>query len=613
MLRSSLVYLGALSAISSSAAYADEISYRLPDMVVTATRMPMAKSHLDSAITVFTRDDIARLNINTLPELLRAAPGLHVVENGGYGKNASVFLRGTNSDHVLVLIDGIRAGSVTLGTTAFQFVPIDQIERVEIIRGPQSSKYGSEAIGGVIQIFTRQGSREGKTPHLELETGAGSYDTYRVAGTVSGKQQSVNYTLSSSFIDSQGFNARQALPGPWGFDQPDRDGYRNAALNARLGYTLSPATQFEGFFLRAQGRTEFDGTFQDKTEFVQQNVGFHLSSQFLDSWRSMLQFGQNRDDGDNFMPDGSWINRFNNTRWNVSWLNELQIAENHQLTLGADYRLDEIDSNERYIETTRYDVGVFAEWHGAIANDHRVNASLRWDNNEAFGDAVTGGLGWRYAWFEGLSLLANFGSAFKAPSFNWLYFPGFGNPALGPEYSLSVEAGVLGEYGWGNWELRAYHTKIDDLIAAVMDPVTFMFNAQNIGRAQIQGIEAILTTEWQDWRLQWSGSLMNPKALDSGARLPRRPERSLSFDLSRSFGRFDTGVLVLAQSDRYDDPRNQVRVQGFVTLDWRAAYHFNDQWEIRAKLANLLDEDYQTAATFPSAGRNFFFSVHYRL
>jgi len=275
-------------------------STMLPDMVVTATRTEVAKNQLSAAATVYTRADIERLQVKTLPELLRGSVGVDITQQGGYGQLSSVFMRGTNSDHVLVLVDGIKYGSVTAGTSPFEFVPIDQVERVEIIRGPQSSLYGSEAIGGVIQIFTRKGVHEQK-PSVTLDTGGGSFDTYRVAGTVSGKLQNNWYNLGVSSIGSEGFNARRPIPGPFGFSQPDRDGYENTALNARVGHRFDNNAEIEAFFMRTEGKTEFDANFGgNQTEFVNQVVGLSGSMDIVDNWRSTLRLGQSRDDGSNF-------------------------------------------------------------------------------------------------------------------------------------------------------------------------------------------------------------------------------------------------------------------------------------------------------------------------
>jgi vitamin B12 transporter len=590
----------------------------LPGTVVTATRTAVPENQLDAATTVYTRDDIERLQAKSVQDVLRGSTGVDLVENGGLGKNVSIFMRGTESDHVLVLIDGIKAGSVSLGTTPFQFIPVDQVERIEIIRGPQSSKYGSEAIGGVIQIFTRKGSQQ-EGHHVNLEAGGGTYDTYRTAGLLNGRVQNTWYTLGASHMRSQGFNSVQATGGgEFAIDQPDRDGYTNTGLNARIGHRFDNGAEIEAFYLRAEGETKYDnitfpGFDDDHGNFVEQTVGAAAGMNVTGNWRSSLRLGQSRDDQEYFRRTGEFLNRFGSTRWNASWLNEIAVTDNHQVAAGADYRLDTLDSDTQFSETSRYDVGAFAEYHGRWFEDHFLNAAIRWDQNEAFGDAVTGSIGWRYQLPYGLSVLANYGSAFKAPSFNELYYPDFGNPDLDPEYSKSVETGIAGDHGWGKWQVRAYHTDIDNLIAAVLvDPNTLTYRAENVDKAQIEGIEAEIGTQMYGFNVKLTGNLLRAEDRTTNNRLPRRAAKTLKFDLSRSFGDFDAGVAVLAQGDRYDDTQNAVRVPGYVTVDLRSAYRFGDNWEIRAKLNNLLDKNYQTADNFWMADRNFFVSLHYR-
>lgn len=609
-------YTFSLLAVAAQQTLAED-AVNLPGMVVTATRTALPETQLDAATTVYTRKDIERLQVKSVQDLLRGSTGIDLVENGGLGKNVSVFMRGTESDHVLVLIDGVKAGSVTLGTTRFEFLPIDQVERIEIIRGPQSSKWGSEAIGGVIQIFTRKGSQK-DGHHVDLMAGGGEYETYRTAGTVSGRMQNTWYTLGASLMRSQGFNANEATSGFFGIDQPDRDGYKNAGLNARLGHRFDNGAEIEAFYLRAEGQTKYDnitfpGFDDDRADFVEQTVGATGSINFTDDWRSSLRLGQSRDDTDNFSREGQFLNRFGSTRWNASWLNEINITDNHQIAAGADYYLDTVDSNTAFTQTSRYDVGAFAEYHGRWFEQHFINAAIRWDHNESFGDVPTGSIGWRYQLPHGFSVLANYGSAFKAPSFNELYFPDFGNPNLDPEYSKSVETGVAGNHDWGQWQVRLYHTDIDNLIAAVMDPVTFQFSAQNVDKAQIEGIEAEIGTQLFGFNAKLTGNLLRAEDRTNNTRLPRRAAKTLAFDLSRSFGDLETGVAVLAQGDRFDDTQNTIRVPGFVTIDLRSAYHFSDNWEIRAKLNNLLDKDYQTAEHFWMPDRNYFISLHYRI
>ncbi len=589
---------------------AQETVQNFPDLVVTATRTAIAKNQLAAAATVYTRKDIEHLQAKTLPELLSGTTGIDIAQTGGYGKDTNIYMRGTNSDHVLVLIDGIKVGSVTSGTTPFQFIPIDQVERVEIIRGPQSSLYGSEAIGGVIQIFTRKGGQEDK-PSVTVDAGGGTYDTYRVSGTVSGKWKNNWYTLGSSQFGSQGFDARQPTPGRFGVNQPDKDGYLNTALNAHLGHRFDNNADVEAFFMRAEGKTEYDGNFQDKTEFINQVVGITGSIDIVDNWRSILRFGQSRDDGDNFAPDGTFSSRFNSTRWNASWLNEVALSDDHQWVIGSDYRLDQVDSSSDFNKISRYDAGIFTELHSRILDKHFINISARGDKNEAFGDQLTGNFGWRYNGDYGISPFASFGNAFKAPSFNQLYFPGFGNSSLKAEQSTSFEAGISGDHNDLQWEVRAYHTNIDNLIVNVTNPTTFLSTPENVNKAQIDGIEAELGTQLIGWNSKLNMNLLSARDRVSNMRLPRRAEKTLSYDLSRSFGQFDLGARVLAQADRFDDKLNKIKVAGYVTVDLRSAYHLSKNWTLSAKLNNLLDKQYQTVNTYNTADRNFFLSIHY--
>ena len=611
-----LMLAGAGASSSIQAAAISEVS-NLPETIVTATRSEIARNELATATTIFTREDIDKLQVRTLPDLLKTAPGIDLVEQGGYGKNTSIFMRGTNSDHILVLIDGIKAGSVTLGTTAIQFIPIEQIERVEIIRGPQSSLYGSEAIGGVIQIFTRKGAQTDK-PSVTLDAGAGSYDTFSTSGTVSGKWQNSWYSLGASHLNSQGINSRT------GFES-DRDGYYNTGINARAGHRFDNNAEIEASFMRSEGETEFDGT-PNKTDFVNQMIGTSASFDVIDNWRSTLRFGQTQDDNDNFYSNGAFYSRFNTTRWNATWLNEIRITEDHNLTLGTDYRVDEIQSTEKYGETSRYDVGVFGNLHSRVLDNHFLNASLRWDENQAFGDSVTGSFGWRFNWQHGLSAFANFGNAFKAPTFNDLYWPYSkdifygttyiteGNRNLKPEESTTFEVGIGGDHDRVQWQLRAYHTNIDNLIdwsSTNPAPNTYSYQPANVDKAQIDGLEGEISTQIFGWNNSLNMALLSPRNRVTNLTLARRSSQTLSYDLSRSFGAFDVGTHVLAQGSRFDDRANLNELSGFVTVDLRTAYHINKNWMLSAKLNNLLDKQYQTVDTYNNFGRNFFFTIHF--
>jgi vitamin B12 transporter len=594
---SSLILLGFTPLI-----YADTATepVDLPEVAVTATRARIPQNELATGATVYTREDIERLQVRTLPDLLKGTTGLDMTQNGGgYGKLTSVFMRGTNSDHVLVLIDGIKAGSVAAGSTRFEFLPIDQIERVEIIRGPQSSLYGSEAVGGVIQIFTRKGGGTEGKPQFTVQAGGGSYDTAQTAGTVSGKLNNSWYNLGVSHITSAGFNATQ-------HGNPDRDGYDNTGLNARVGRRFANDAEVEAFFTRAEGTNNYDDYFS-RTDFIEQVVGVSASMAMTDLWRSTLRLGQSRDEGSNFFADSTLGGRIDSTRWNASWLNNLTLSEDHQWVVGSDYRLDEIDADPQYAQKSRYDVGAFTELHSRVLDNHFLTGAVRYDNNPVFGDYVTGNIGWRYNSAMGVSPFASFGNAFNAPKFDWLYYPfNLGNPNLKPEESQSVEFGLAGAHDWGQWEVRAYHTDIDNLIQGWPLPTP-----TNIAKVQIDGLETEIGTQLLGWNAKLNMSILNPENRETHKRLQYRTDKTLSFDVSRPLGAFDVGAKVLAQGDRFNDPANTVKVAGFVTVDLRTAYHINKNWMLSGKLNNLFNENYQTVYGYNTPDRNFFMSIHY--
>jgi len=612
ILFSSLLLTHVSTAVFAQALPENDIQ-NLPESVVTATRSDVAKNELASGATVYTRKDIERLQVRTLPDLLKGSLGVDIAQSGGYGQVTDLFLRGTNSNHVLVLIDGIKVGSATLGTTPFELLPIDQIERVEIIRGPQSSLYGSEAIGGVIQIFTRKGGYSDK-PKITVDAGGGSYDTAQTSGTISGKLGSNWYNLGVSHLDSQGYSVLKN-------SNPDRDGYENTGINARVGHRFANDAEIEASFLRSQGTSEYDTNYGggDNNAFVNQVASLTGSLFMTDAWHSTLRLGQSVNQLDTFLPDGSFENRYNTSRWNASWINNVQLNEAHKLIMGADYRLDEIDAtdlllfqpgNDSYAKTSRYDAGIFTELHSRLFERHFINASIRGDKNEAFGDYLTGNIGWRYNSSFGISPFASFGNAFKAPTFNELYFPfdgyGQGNPLLKPEESRSVEVGVAGTHRKINWELRAYHTDIEQLIAG--------WPTVNIDKARIEGIEAQINTDYLGWHQTLSLNLLEPLNLSTGQQLQRRSNKSLAFDLSRSVQQVDFGVNVLAQGDRPDfdyTSFSKVNLHGYVTVNLRSAWHINKNWLLSGKLNNLFNEDYQTASGYITPDRNFFVTIHY--
>jgi vitamin B12 transporter len=578
---------------------------------VTATRTARTVDDTLASVSVITRTDIERMQALSLQDVLEQVPGLEIANSGGQGKATSVFLRGTNSDQVLVLIDGIKVGSATAGTTAFQDIPVGQIQRIEVVRGPRSSLYGSDAIGGVIQIFTRRG--EGP-PTLSANIGGGTYHTFRTGAGISGGGKRGWYNLSASHFYTAGFNSCSGKPFPNGAGcftfEPDDDGYRNTSVDVGAGYRFENGTGLEAHLLRSTGYNEFDGTTVNAADFLHRVAGGKIGFAPVAFWHAQIAAGDSENDATNFL-NGARQSDFNTDRRTISWQNNFTLAANHLLIVGVDYRHDQLDSDVSYAETARHDSGYFAEYEGHFGAE-RVQGSVRYDDDSQFGGKTTGSVAWGYAFDNGLRLRASYGTAFDAPTFNDLYYPGFANPNLGPENSRSIELGLNDRMAWGNWNLSLYQTKINDLIA--LNSATGA--PANIDSARIRGLEAGVSTNLFGWRARFDLTLLNPEnhgaGPNHGNRLPRRTRRKETLDLDRRFGNFHAGATVLNAGPRYDDLANTRRLGGFTTVAIRAAYDVTPRVQIQASIKNILDENYETVAFYNQAGRNFFVSVRYQ-
>ncbi|HKN78076.1 MAG TPA: TonB-dependent receptor plug domain-containing protein, partial [Lysobacter sp.] len=343
--RRSLLAIGLLGCIAPAfAADAARGATELDDVIVTASRTPQAPDSALAAVTVITREDIERRAPASLPELLRGMPGISIAANGGPGKVASTFLRGTESDHVLVLVDGVRIGSTTSGGAAFQDIPVEQIERIEIVRGPFSSLYGSDAIGGVIHIFTRR-PHDAFDPSFNI--GAGNYGTQRYGAGIGGRGETSEdrggwYQVHAAYESTDGFDSYRDNPtNP--FDDftldTDRDGYRNQSLSLGAGHRFNKAWDVEARALRAEGNNKYDG-FNDESDIVQQVVGGRVRYAPSDKVTVSLNLGRNDDLSDNFslgVPNG----HFDSRRTSGSLQGDFGVGEG-LATLGYDWRRDEV-------------------------------------------------------------------------------------------------------------------------------------------------------------------------------------------------------------------------------------------------------------------------------
>lgn len=514
----------AAAAAASSAVFmtaAAEPAPAMGDLIVTASRTSEALTDTLAPVSVVTRDDLERLQSQDVLDALVGLPGMTFASNGGPGKSSSLFLRGTESDHVLVLIDGIKVGSATTGSTPFEQIPVDQIDRIEIVRGPRSSLYGSEAIGGVIQIFTRRGARDGLTPSFAM--GGGTRGDGRIEAGLRGGDGHTWFSVGLSGRTTDGVDVRPIL------DEPDRDGYRNLAGSLRLGHAFEDGAEVSASVLRAEGENEFDGASQNETESVNQVFGLTGRYSPLERWHMTLTGGQSRDESDN-LRDGVFGSRFKTRRDYLSWQNDVALAAGHGLTLGVDYQNDRVEGTTAYAEDRRDNTGLFAIYQGSLAA-HDLQVSLREDDNAQFSRNTTGGVAYGYRFGPGLRAVASYATAFKAPTFNELYFPNFGSPDLQPEDARNVEIGLQGQAAGHQWALNAFRTQIDELIAFDAD----LGAPSNIDRALVRGIEAQWGTQFGDLRLQSYLTWLKPENDGDGAHrgntLPRRRERSARLDV----------------------------------------------------------------------------------
>jgi vitamin B12 transporter len=517
-------------------------------------------------------------------------------------------VRGTDSDHVLVLIDGVKVGSATLGATAFQDLPIEEVERIELVRGPRSSLYGSEAIGGVIQIFTRRG---GGPLRPRLKLGAGSYQSLNGALGLSGGGERGWFDASLGFEETEGFNACSGELGCFTYE-PDKDGNRMAFGSARAGYRFDRFVELDLRWLRSESDTEFDGPPDggNQSKGVQQVLGASASVAPLEHWDIALSAGRSWDHLDVFY-EGRFLDTFETERDSLSWRNDVYLGDGHLITAGVDYLQDRVDGTIDYEVDSRRNWGVFGQYQGEIG-PHLLRASLRRDDNEQFGDQLSGDAAWGYGWENGLRLTLSYGTAFKAPTFNDLYFPSYGNPDLDPETSRSLEVGIAGNHPVGTWTLNAYQTEIDDLIAtdAVMRVST------NVDAARIRGLEATASGWLGGWDYQASLTLMEPENRSVGSNegnlLLRRAQQTFRLDLDQDFGRYRVGGTLFVAGRRYDDLANEITLDPYALVDLRADYRFSETLRLQGRIENLFNEDYETAAFYNQPGRGFYLTLRYQ-
>lgn len=576
----------------------------VPPLVVTASRsaLPLTDSLAD--VTVISADEIARAGAGGLAALLQRQPGVEIVTNGGPGSTSGVFLRGANTGQTLVLVDGLRIGSSTTGTAPLEAIPLDQIEHIEILRGPASSLYGADAIGGVIQIFTRNAA-DGFAANAQA-----AYGTYRTAiasAGFSGASGPWRYALEAGRRQSDGFNAI-SNPDNFSFD-PDRDGYRDDHAGGSVGFRFAPEQEVSARFLRSRLDAQFDAgdAFDDRTITVVESYQIESRNRLTPFWTSRLQAGWVTDDSDS--KTGFGPSRFRTRQRLYDWQNDIALPVG-TLAAAIERREERVDGDADFAVNQRNTnslTGVYQVRLGAQS----AQASLRRDDSSQFGPRTTGSVAYGYFFDNGVRVTSSYGTAFRPPTFNDLYFPGFSNPDLKPESAHNADLAVRYSGAEISAGVVAYRNKVRDLIVFECD-ANLNCAPQNVSDATLKGLTFELAARMGDRAAKASLDLQNPRDDATGHLPPRRARRHGSASLEYPVGPLRVTAELIAASARFDDAANTRRMGGYALVNVAVEYSMAPRWTLFARLDNAFDKHYELAADFNTAGATVLAGVRLR-
>jgi vitamin B12 transporter len=581
----SAAMIAAAPAFATDATTQDEI-------IVTARRSAETVDDTLASVSVITRADIERSQAPDLLELLRLQPGIDLARTGGSGQSTALFLRGSNSNHTLVLIDGVRVSPLLSGAYDYAHLPIAQIERIEIVRGPQAAYWGSEAIGGVIQIFTRQ------PQSWSVRAGAGTHGTSTVnaSAALRGERGMIGVTVGRNETD--GISAQNE--NGFSFD-PDRDGYQNEHASLRAETDIG-AQKLALTALRTDAEVEFDDgiTLAEDTA-----IGLSLEGSINGNWSHRLALGSAADR----LETAAFFAIYDSRRRTLDWQNQFALGEDAVVHAGINYAeehgrdismFDNSASVDERRDNRALHLGYRREWDA-----HEFEIAARHDDNSEFGgdQSLQAAWGWRFT--DSARLLVNYGEGFRAPTLNEQFSPGFGglfsgNPDLDPERSRSVEVALHLEIGdRQSLQVQAYSSRIRDLISFTGGNT---FQAENIARADIDGVELSHRFELGAWNFVNTATVQNAENADTGNDLLRRPARKWTGIADYRFENgFSLGGEVLMASKRKDFSAD---LPGYGVVSLRAAFRFNPTWRIEARIDNVLDKPYELAHGYNTMDRS---------
>ncbi len=582
-----------------------EEAIKLSETVITANRTAEERKDSTAAVTVFTRADIDRLQPVNVADLLGRVPGVQIQPSGGRGSTTGVFIRGTKTAQTLVLIDGVRVGSASSGGASLQHLNLEQIERVEVLRGARSAVYGSDAIGGVIQIFTRRSAGEGLQGRVRLA--AGNKGVWERSAGVSGGDENTRFNLSASLDEMTGFDRTHNSYS----SDADHDAYRNKAISFSLSHVFNEQFSAGVNVLDQRGKTEYDNPFgrfdmntftsfaaQPYDEYAVSSTSVFAELQANEQLTSRLELGHSEDKGSSYDKLFAGRDDFDTYRDSAAWLNTFAINTQHTVLAGVDYTKDKLHSTENFEKDSRWNQAVFIQ-HSYKGEVFGTELGLRHDKNQQFGSENT--------WNAALSLpvgqsnefVLSYAEGFRAPTFNDLYYPMYGNPNLKAEKSKSYELQLRSQLAdTVRLETSIYQTKIRDQI---------QYQANNDLRnveARINGFEASLQHEVFAAQGALNLSLVDSRDRKTGHQLPRIAKRTLSYDLDKQFGAFGVGGTWRLASKSFNDAKNNQQIAGFGTMDVRGSWQATQDLGVDLRLANIFDKGY-TRAMYSYDGESY--------
>jgi vitamin B12 transporter len=579
-------------------------------VVITASRTEQRLRDAIPHTTVLTPRDIRDSQAVDLPSLLRREAGVEMAQSGGLGGNASLFMRGGRSAQALVLIDGVRVEDSVSGTTAFQHLMLDDIERIEIARGNVSSLYGSGAMGGVVQVFTRRGSG---TPAPYGEATVGSRDSTKLLAGYGGEFGNTRLNVSALRLDTRGFSAIDPRFDPGA--NPDVDGYRNESISASIAQRLGRSHELGARLLRTRAKLDYDDIVGPaNVNRADQDLGMaqlYWDAQLVERWKSRITAAEGTDYRTDFRNGAVTI--FSNTRnRQLVWDNEVRVATSHVLSLAADRLEQTLDSSA--VGQRKRDVDGGRLGYLGRLGAHALQANLRSEKYSDFGRADTYFLGYGFDLTDTWRLTASTSTAFRAPNFVDLFgFGAFGggNPALRPERSRTRELGVQWASGVQRVRVVAFDTDYEDEIA-------FNFAAnqtENLDKAKVNGVET--SYSGRTFGIELRAALTVQDVVEQPANGTevgglRRAKVFGSVLAFRSLGRWRLGGELLASAARPDVnivTFERLQNPGYTVLNLLARFEYSKNLFFATRLENALDEDYQLAHGFKTAGRGLFVSV----